>query len=243
MQKRAFGVAVRFLLFLLLFAVIAGLFSVWAMHTDRHVSTLPDDPPTPADFTVVIDAGHGGEDGGACSKDGIVEKDLNLDIAMHLRTLLEANGISVVMTRTDDRLLYDRNENFTGRKKHLDLTARARIAAETPNSIFVSIHMNSYPVAKYSGLQVWYSPNHADSARLAHTIQKTVTGALQPENDRAVKPATSSIYLLHRITAPAVLVECGFLSNPEEAARLNTPAYREELAFWLFLSIMEAQTA
>lgn len=240
MPRAELAFPIKFLIFLLIFAIIAAAFCGLAQTYGTPAEDVLNDP-SPAPFTVVLDAGHGGEDGGAVSASGIYEKDINLAIAMQVKALLEANGVPVVMTRETDILLYDRNVDYRGRKKALDLAARRQIAEETPDAIFVSIHMNSYPLSQYSGLQVWYSPNHEHSQTIAETIQSTVQNNLQPENDRQIKSATSSIYLLHHLTCPAVLVECGFLSNPEEAEKLNTPAYQEQLAFLIFLSIMEAQ--
>jgi len=241
MQTSAMKSLIRFFLFLLIFSLLTGCFSYFTL---RHTATTlaPEDTPLFADFTVVLDAGHGGEDGGASSEVGILEKDLNLSITLLLKEMLEANGAHVILTREDDRLLYDPSVDFVGRKKALDLAARKKIAEETPNSIFVSIHMNAYPLPQYSGLQVWYSPNHPTSKTVAESIQKTVQATLQPENNRKIKSATSSIYLLHHLTSPAVLVECGFLSNPEEAERLATPEYQKQLAFCLFLAIAELRT-
>jgi N-acetylmuramoyl-L-alanine amidase len=238
MQKRAFGVAVRFLLFLLLFAVIAGLFSVWAMHTDRHVSTLPDDPPTPADFTVVIDAGHGGEDGG-CEGNGLVEKDLNLDISLRIATLLREAGVRVVMTREEDVLLYDKSSDFVGKKKAQDVRRRLEIAKECENPVLVSIHMNYFAQTQYSGLQVWYSKNDPSSKSLANLIQSKVKATLQQSNKRTIKEATSSIFLLHNATFPAVLIECGFLSNKDDARALSNADYRHQLTKTIFSAIMD----
>ena len=187
--------------------------------------------------TIVLDAGHGGEDGGAVSESGILEKDLNLTIAKKLAALLQANGLRVILTRTEDEMLYDKSADYQGRKKSLDLAARRKIAEDTPNCIFVSIHMNSYPDVREDGLQVWYSPNDPASKIIADTIQQKAQDLLQPENDRQTKAATSAIYLLHHLTLPAVLVECGFLSNPTEAELLNTPEYQEKLALVLCLAI------
>lgn len=235
--KRSFPL--KFFLFLVILCLLAAALSFAALRFGT-----PDQPvqnePEKKDFVVVLDAGHGGEDGGAVSASGLYEKDLNLSIAKLLQEMLEANGVTVVMTRETDTLLYDRNVDYHGRKKALDLAARRKIGEETPDSIFVSIHMNAYPQAQYHGLQVWYSPNHAHSREIAETIQSTVREHLQTENTRRVKSATSSIYLLHHLNCPAVLIECGFLSNPDEAERLNDPEYQKELAFLLFLSIMEA---
>lgn len=188
--------------------------------------------------TVIIDAGHGGEDGGTSSADGLIEKHINLDIAMMLRDLLSSCGVNVVMTRTEDKLLYDRNVDYTGRKKKLDLAARLAIAEKTEGAVFVSIHMNSYTDPKYSGLQVWYSQNDPDSIILAELIQSFNREKLQPDNKRKTKAATSSIRLLNEATCPAVLVECGFLSNAQEAKKFEDVGYKQKVAFVLFCSII-----
>ena len=178
---------------------------------------------------VVIDAGHGGEDGGASSAAGLVEKEVNLAVALALRDLLEAAGVPCVMTRTEDKLLYDRNVNFQGRKKVLDLAARSTIAASTEECLLVSIHMNAFPAPQYDGMQVWYGTADARSREIAESIQ-SVSTALMPDNHRKSKAAGSNIYLLDRADCPAVLVECGFLSNPAEAERLADEDYRRGLA-------------
>lgn len=189
--------------------------------------------------TVIIDAGHGGEDGGTSSASGLVEKDVNLKIAEQIAKCLEAEGINVVLTRSDDRLLYDVNSDYEGRKKKLDLAARLEIMNQYDNAIFVSIHMNAFTDRSCSGLQVWYSKNDADSLTLAKTIQNNARLRLQPNNKRVVKEATSAINLLFNATCPAVLIECGFLSNPDEASRFATAEYRDEVASNISYSIME----
>jgi len=188
--------------------------------------------------TVIIDAGHGGEDGGASSASGLVEKDLNLEISTILCDMLRAAGVDVVMTRTDDRLLYDRNVDYHGRKKKLDLAARLEVAKTYDESIFISIHMNSFSDPKYSGLQVWYSPNDPSSTVLAQMIQSNVKSKLQPNNNRKIKAADSKIFLLDNAISPSVLIECGFLSNAEEAAKFENTEYKRQLAFTIFVSIM-----
>ena len=194
---------------------------------------------------VVIDAGHGGEDGGAVSAGGLKEKEVNLAVALSLRDLFEAAGVPVIMTRTDDRLLYDRGVNFSGRKKILDLAARRIIGEKASESaaegggesLFISIHMNAFPQSKYSGAQVWYGVGDPRSMEVAENIQNAAR-QLMPRNTRRIKAAGSNIYLLHRISSPAVLVECGFLSNPEEAALLEEEAYRFALAAMIFSAVM-----
>ncbi len=189
--------------------------------------------------TVVIDAGHGGEDGGAIGASGVYEKELNLYIAQNLASMLRTNGINVVMTRERDELLYDKNSDYRGRKKQLDLAARVKIAQEEENCIFVSIHMNSFPQEKYRGLQVYYSSNNSASKELAESIQSSVCKYLQAENTRTVKKASSNIFLLDRITKPAVLIECGFISNTEECALISTEKYRQKLTLAIFCAITE----
>ncbi len=221
--------------FFLCFTIICGCF--WVSSSLLSRETVADTDPMPPLPTVVLDAGHGGEDGGASSVSGLLEKDLNLAVAKELESLLLANGYCVLMTRTDDRMLYDRETDYRGRKKLLDQTERIRIAESAPNAIFISIHMNSFPQEQYSGLQVWYSENDPRSEKLAADVQAAVRDELQPQNDREIKRAGSSIFLLHRLQMPAILIECGFLSNRQEASLLGESDYQRELAYVLFLSI------
>ena len=239
-----YGFWLKLILFLLLSSAamlaLALLLGALKPQDLLPTSSTPDlSPSSPKYTTVIIDAGHGGEDGGATSAAGLVEKTVNLEIAQILRDMLEANGVNVVMTREDDRLLYDRNTNYEGRKKKLDLAARVEIANSTENAILISIHLNSFTDPRYSGLQVWYSPNNADSLPLAELIRKENQEKLQPTNTRATKPATTAINLLHNSTCPAVLVECGFLSNPEEAALFETDEYRQSIAFTILCATTE----
>ena len=219
------------ILFALLFAVAEGTRSKSELNTMNKGTTSPSK-------TVILDAGHGGEDGGASSADGLLEKDLNLALALTMRDILVANGINVILTRETDTLLYDRNVDFQGRKKMLDMAARLKIAENATDPVFVSIHMNTYPHPSCQGVQVWYSENNEASLELAKTIQSTTKELLQNENDRPVKRSGSSIYLLHHLQCPAVLVECGFLSSPEEAALLASESYRQQLALTLCMVIL-----
>ncbi|MBO5261828.1 MAG: N-acetylmuramoyl-L-alanine amidase [Clostridia bacterium] len=190
----------------------------------------------------VIDPGHGGEDAGAVAYDGTLEKDLNLEIGTLLHSVLELNGKEAVLTRTTDTLLYDRFDDlndYTGQKKVYDLKNRLKIAEEKENSIYVGIHMNKFPVEKYSGLQVYYSQNTELSQDIADDIKNTVSTYLQPNNQRQVKRATASIYILHNAHIPAVLIECGFLSNEKELASLKDKDYQKLLALNLFASLIE----
>lgn len=189
--------------------------------------------------TVIIDAGHGGEDGGTIGIDGTIEKDINLSIALELNALLQAEGIPTRLTRSEDILLYDKNSDYQGHKKSQDMAQRIKIAEEYEDAIFISIHMNSFPQEKYKGLQVYYSTKSPNSSVLAQKIQTLVANNIQPDNKRSIKPSESGIFLLEHINHPAVLVECGFLSNSEDCSNLNSPPYRSRLCFVLFTAICD----
>lgn len=237
----AFILTVKFSLFMLLMSVlclvmggIALLFS--SPYEDRF--TLAE----PKTVRIVIDAGHGGEDGGAVGVDGTLEKDVNLKVATLVQDMLSASGVSSVMTRTDDVMLYDlygELSDYKGKKKLYDLKNRLRFAEEREEAVFVSIHMNSFGVSKYSGLQIYFSPNSGESHLLAETVRAAAVAYLQPENKRESKPAGSAIYILHRISRPAILVECGFLSNHDECSLLGTDAYQRRLALVISSALAE----
>ncbi len=189
--------------------------------------------------TVIIDAGHGGEDGGAIGENGALEKELNLYISQALRDMLVSSGYSVIMTRDEDKLLYDTSVDYHGRKKALDLAERVRIASQYENSVFISIHMNSFPQKQYHGLQVYYSKNSPSSKSLAENVQSLVREKIQPNNDRSIKQAGSNIFVLDRISSPAILIECGFLSNPEECRNMSNEKYRQRLSLAIFSGIVK----
>lgn len=224
-----------FFTFSLIFIAAAVILGLLARQAPRPVSPASLDQPV----TVVLDPGHGGEDGGACTYGGMSEKELNLLIASEVYQMLSVSGVRVIMTRSDDRLLYDPNADHKGHKKSMDLAARLRIASETPNSILLSIHMNAFPETKYGGLQVYYSPNSEGSRVLAELIQENNRTRLSPTNGRRSKEAGRSIYLLDRFEGTGVLIECGFLSNPDDRERLNSESYRHELSALIFGSILQ----
>ena len=218
-------------LFFILFTFVTLLgITTFLFLKNEFAKPKPQKTNTDELVTIVIDAGHGGEDGGAVGKNNVYEKDLNLSIALKIGKLLTEKGIDVVHTRTEDVLLYDKNEDYKNKKKALDLAARVKKAQETENCIFVSIHMNSFPQSQYSGLQVYFSKNNPQSAILANEIQSAVKEQLQPQNKRKAVEATSSIYVLDRLECPAVLIECGFVSNFEECRLLSTEVYQKQLS-------------
>ncbi len=188
---------------------------------------------------VIVDAGHGAPDGGAVSPKGLLEKDLNLAIAGFLREELEKNGLSVLMTRSDDNGIYDAESQTIRQKKRSDLANRKKIIEDSGADLFVSVHMNLFSDAKYSGPQVFYSVNHPSSSVLAGVLQAEMNAALKPEKPRAVKPAGKEIYLLNAATLPAVLVECGFLSNAREEALLADETYQKSVAEAICRGVMK----
>ena len=161
-------------------------------------------------YTVILDAGHGGEDSGTIGANGCLEKDINLSLVGLIGEEFIAQGWNVIYTRTEDRLLYTDAENIKGIRKISDLKNRCKIASEHPDAFFLSIHMNAFGSPSAKGLQVYYSPNGAEDRKIAEAIQNTVRERLQPENHRQVKEG-KGIYVLEHIENPAVLVECGFL--------------------------------
>lgn len=194
-------------------------------------------------LTFVIDAGHGGEDAGAIANDGTLEKDLNFEIATLVACILELNGNDVKMTRDSDTLLYDYYgdlKDYTGQKKVYDLKNRVKFTAEFENPIYVGIHMNKFSIEKYKGLQVYYSANDQGSVGIANKIKDNTRLYLQPYNKREVKKANSSIYILNNIDCPAVLVECGFLSNEDDLNNLKNGDYQMKLSLVLFCSLLES---
>lgn len=183
---------------------------------------------------ILLDPGHGGEDGGTQSEAGLLEKDVNLAVALHLRELLETAGYQVKMTRETDCSIGDSSLPTVRERKVSDIHRRLEMVEEEANCILVSIHQNYFTEGKYSGAQIFFSPNHEESEILAESIRSSVVSLLQPENTRQNKAATDSIYLLWNAEVPAVLVECGFLSNWEEAERLADSTYQEQMAFAIY---------
>lgn len=180
--------------------------------------------------TVIVDAGHGGDDGGAIGIDGTVEKDINLDIALKLEKILKFYGFNVIMTRTQDVMTCDDGLDSLRKRKISDIHNRFELMLKNPDAIFISVHQNKFEDSSQHGTQVFYSGNDERSKELAEAIQTSVTLTLQRKNDRVVKKSGSGIYLLYHAKIPAVLVECGFISNSDEVKKLKDESYRMKLA-------------
>ncbi len=187
---------------------------------------------------IILDAGHGGMDSGTSAADGTREKDINLSIAKKLNSMLIASGYKTVMLRNDDALIGDNSLSTVRARKVSDIRKRLEIAESYPDSVLISIHQNHYSVPKYSGTQVFYSTNSPESKILAQSVQQSVVEELQPDNSRKIKPVGSNIYLLYNCTIPSIMVECGFLTNVNEAEKLKTDSYQTQMA----LSIMQGIT-
>lgn len=187
---------------------------------------------------ILIDPGHGGMDGGASSPNGTMEKHINLDISKYLKEEVEHMGYKVILTREADIGLYD-DAGTVRQKKIQDLNRRAQLKRETACNMFISIHLNKFPESKYKGAQIWYS-DYEQSKKLAQILQEGLKMDLDPNNNRKIKAAGSQYKVLSvNDYMPAVIVECGFLSNPQEEELLKTKEYQQKVAKSIAKSIKE----
>lgn len=184
---------------------------------------------------IVIDPGHGGVDGGASSGE-ILEKDLNLSVALKLGSMINDDGNTAIMTRDDDSAHLSDNGKFV---KKDDLEHRLSFIESAGAKMFISIHMNKFDDPKYSGAQVFYSENGDDSRRLGELLQQSLKDRLDASNNRAAKGNENGVYILKKATVPAVIVECGFLSNPDELARLVDDSYQNDIAEAIYEGIKQ----
>ncbi len=189
--------------------------------------------------TVVIDAGHGGVDGGAVGVGGIIEKDINLAIAKKLKEILTVWGYDVVMTRESDVSIHDSSATTIREMKRSDLNNRLKLVQSVPNAVFISIHQNIFGQTSCDGAQVFYGPKCSDSASFAKITQNNLKSLLQNENNRVEKEAGDNLFLLYNLEIPALLVECGFISNEAEAKLLTDEEYQYKIAFVIFYSLSE----
>lgn len=229
-QERRFTVLLKVLLFMSAFYV-----AFLIAHRDDGTNVTSWDVDNKNLPVVVIDAGHGGIDPGKVGINGALEKDINLQIAGILKMFLEANDIKVVMTREGDEGLYDPEAS---NKKVQDMKQRIALIEECDPLVVVSIHQNSYQEEYVSGAQVFYYADSREGQALAEKIQNQLVETLEPENKRQVK-ANDSYYLLKKTEKPIVIVECGFLSNNEEAEKLATPLYQEKVAWAIHLGVLQ----
>lgn len=213
--------------------IIIGLFIV-TIGGSRAVTVLSENTAVTGRKTVVIDAGHGGVDGGATSCTGVLESQFNLEISLKLNDLMNLLGINTVMIRNTDCSVYTEGETIA-QKKVSDLKERVRIVNSTENCILVSIHQNLFSDGKYSGAQVFYAPTEG-SQKLAGSMQTSFKNTVNLSSHRQEKKA-DSIYLMQHINCPGVLVECGFLSNPQEEYLLRTKTYQQKVCCVIACSV------
>lgn len=217
--------------------IIAALLLVIAI----IVSILVPDAPATADtaaksdsYTLIIDPGHGGIDGGALSADGTKESDINLSIGLKLRALAEFYGQDNAMTRQDDSTISS-TENYS---EHDDLVNRAQIVNSAVNPVLISIHQNCFPTGQPSGPQVIYSSSDS-SENLGKLTHQNLISSLYPDNRRVAEPASSKLYVLNHVSCPAILVECGFMSNLSDMGRLSDSSYQTSLSAVLMASYLQ----
>lgn len=208
-----------YLLVVILFLGIAHIGS-------NTVTTIQQQKAVSRDHVIVIDAGHGGIDGGATSCTGVLESHMNLEIALRLDDMFHLLGYDTVMIRKTDESIYTEGNTIASQKVS-DLKERVRIANETPNAILISLHQNTYSDSRYRGAQVFYG-NDAQSKALAQAVQKNLVTVLNPGSQRKSKSA-KGVYLMEHISCPGILIECGFVTNPEEEALLRDGQYQTKL--------------
>lgn len=230
MKTKTLYILICILLFVAFVLIMLSAFSNITQQTNESISEYKP--------TVIIDAGHGGEDGGAVVGDNI-EKDLNLSIALKLSDILKLNGFDVKNIRETDVAIYTDDAQSLSQKKKSDLNERLKIFNSDENNIVISIHQNKFEQSQYFGTQIFYSKNNENSATLAESIRKSVVMLLQPDNTRECKPAGKNIFLLDNATVPAVIVECGFMSNENELNKLKDENYQNQMAFAIYLGFLE----
>jgi len=209
------------------FYLLVAIMMIGIAHGGSHaVTTAVQNQPISRNVRFVIDAGHGGEDGGATSCTGILESEINLQIAICLNDLLHLLGKETYMIRTTDTSVYTTGETLAA-KKISDLKERVRIVNETENAVLISIHQNTYQDTRYGGAQVFYSSD-AESKTLAMQLQSAFVQSINPGSNRKCKKA-ESVYLMRNIKKPGILVECGFISNPQEESLLRTKIYQQKI--------------
>jgi len=222
-----------FVTFIIMFIIYIVLVIMAFLNLSNHIKANSN---SISELTIVLDPGHGGEDGGATAN-GITEKNINLAISNMLSDIFKSNGFNVVTTRTTDTMVDTYGENQRERKVS-DMKNRLELYNKNDSNVVISVHQNMFTQEKYNGTQIFYSANNPKSELLAEAIKKSVVTFIQPDNERETKEATKDIYLLHNATTTSVIVECGFISNTEEAEKLKDTEYQKKLAFSIFTGFM-----
>lgn len=209
------------------YTLILACFLIAGIGGSRAISVISENAPLTERKRIVIDPGHGGIDGGATSCTGVLESKINLEIALRVNDMLHLLGVDTVMTRTTDTSLHTQGNTIAAQKVS-DLKERVKMASDSANAMLVSIHQNNFTDSRYSGAQVFCSPN-AESMDIATRMQDAFVKTINLGSNRKCKRG-EGIYLLQKVTIPAILVECGFLSNHAEEAKLRSEEYQKEVA-------------
>lgn len=221
------------ILSLLFVTVFAFTFQKASSNKTVETVTLPV-----SNKVIVLDAGHGKPDEGAQSSNGTTEAETNLKIALKVQSLLEQSGSTVILTRSDENAIYDLDKNTLREKKISDIHNRVKIGNESSADIFVSIHLNKIPQQQYWGWQCFYKQNDEKSTNLAKSIQANLNESIQKDNKR-VAMKLDTVYIMKHVEIPISIVECGFLSNPEEEQLLLSDEYQDKLAWGIYNGIMD----
>lgn len=229
----------RIIFILMAILLSVGMFTIRTANNNLKNNNIIATMATPATSkTIVVDAGHGGEDGGAVASDGVMEADINLKIALKLQNLLEQSGATVILTRSDENAIYNLDKKTLRDKKNSDIKNRVKIGNNSSADIFVSIHLNKIPQSEYYGWQTFFKDGSEEGKRLATCIQNNLNEAIQKENKR-VPLKINNVYIIKHVEIPISIVECGFLSNPEEREQLEDNSYQNKLAWGIYNGVMD----
>ena len=223
----------------LLFTLVVGFFVVYYATHNVDIYVPADNQEVNNDVVIVLDAGHGGLDSGCISVTGKEEKDINLAIMLKVRDMCKAMGYEVETTRDTDVSIHDEGVTGTGNQKRSDMNNRLKLFNKYDNAVCVSIHQNQFTQPQYWGAQMFYSNSNPLNESFATIMQQQFVSKLQPDNKRETKPTEKEIFLTYFTDNPSLMVECGFLSNPEEAKLLESEEYQSKVAFTIFCGIDE----
>ena len=224
-------------LILILTCIVLSV-SFYMVNMNSRIETVETVSFPVSQKVIVLDAGHGVPDEGAQSSNGTTEAETNLKIALKVQTLLEQSGATVILTRSDENAIYDLDSKTLKQKKISDIHNRVKIGNESSADIFVSIHLNKIPQQQYYGWQTFYKDGNEKSTKLAKSIQSNLNEAIQKENKR-VAMKIDNIYIVKHVEIPISIVECGFLSNPEEEKQLLEDEYQDRLAWGIYNGIID----
>ena len=216
--------------------VILAVF-FYSSRTRHPVEIIPVMAVPVTNKVVILDAGHGTPDEGAESSNGVLEAPINLQITLKVQKLLESSGATVILTRSDENSIYEIDAKTIAQKKVSDIHNRVKIGNNSSADVFVSIHLNKISQSQYSGWQTFYKNGDENSKKLATSIQNNLNEAIASDNSR-IPHTLSNVYIMKNVEIPITIVECGFLSNPEDEAKLQTDEYQEMLAWGIYNGIM-----